>query len=612
MPVPGPASYQEAQMTFRTRTAPKSTRRRTRRSDSRRAVYLTLSFTLAILSALALLGGLLIASYYADHGAPIAGVNGEAISKDAVRARASMNLALYERQIADYTTVRNQGKITTDEYNTILSSIQAKEAASTIYTDALTQLVNEAELRQYAAKNNIAITDSMVSDQVKTDATIAEMRHVKVIAVAVKATPPASTPTQADIDSAQAKMAGYLKEIQGGKKWDDVATEANSAAANAGGSVGDLGLTTQANLGVEPDLATAIFSLAKVNDITPTIKGTDGVFRMATVSEIAPAYTDADWESAIAAASNGGEYRSLARGEATQKAVQAAVEAKYISGSTVQRHVLEIAVPSGYGQPGNGDEVKIRILVFSPKHDQANASTVAATDASWADAKSRADAAVATLKADPSKFATMASDTTVNDDKYWQSDAGEIPWIPSDLFNATTASQQTGLGLTNVQAAVFKDGLAAGTILDPIQETSQGYIVVQFEGRRPAPDLRIAAIQFAVNSGVDFATEAKSASEAIDAATGGDLGWVSPYQLSAAAQQAIFNTPVGQVTNMVTNNGYFIYKVLAEETRTADAAQQAKLKNVVFQRWLTEFQSNALVWKDTAAVTALNPSASAT
>jgi len=63
---------------------------------------------------------------------------------------------------------------------------------------------------------------------------------------------------------------------------------------------------------------------------------------------------------------------------------------------------------------------------------------------------------------------------------------------------------------------------------------------------------------------------------------------------------------------MVSNNGYFIYKVLAEETRTADAAQQAKLKNVVFQRWLTEFQSNALVWKDTAAVTALNPSASAT
>ena len=599
-------------MTFRTRTAPKSTRRRTRRSDSRRSIYLTLSFTMAILAALALLGGLFVASYYTDHGAPIAGVNGEAISKDAVRSRAAMNLALYERQIADYTTVRNQGKMTTDEYNTVLSAIQAKEAASTIFTDALTQLVNEAELRQYAAKNNIAVTDSMVNDQVQTDATIAEMRHVKVIAVAVKATPPSSTPTQADIDAAQAKIDGYRSEIQGGKKWDDVAKEANSDAANAGGSVGDLGLTTKTDLGVEPDVASAIFSLQKVNDITATIKGTDGVFRMATVTEISSSYTDPDWESAIGTASNGGEYRSLARGEATQKAVQATIEAKYISGATVQRHVLEIAVPSGYGQPGNGDEVKIRILVFSPKHDQANASTVAATDASWADAKARADAAVATLKADPSKFATMASDTTVNDDKYWQPSAGEIPWIPSDLFNATTASQQTGLGLTNVQAAVFKDGLVPGTILDPIQETTQGYIVIQFQGRRPAPDLRIAAAQFAVNGGVDFATEAKAASEAVDAPTGGDLGWVSPYQLSDVQQQAIFSTPVGRVTNMVSNNGYFIYKVLAEETRTADAAQQAKLKNVVFQRWLTDFQSNALVWKDTAAVTALNPSASAT
>jgi parvulin-like peptidyl-prolyl isomerase len=599
-------------MTFRTRTAPKSTRRRSRRSDSRRNVYLTLSFSMAILAALALLGGLFVASYYADHGAPIAGVNGEAISKDAVRARAAMNLALYERQIADYTTMRNQGKITTDDYNTILSSIQSKESASTIFSDATTQLINEAELRQYAAKNNIAITDAMVNAQVQKDATIAEMRHVKVIAVAVKATPPASTPTQADIDAAQAKIDGYRAEIQGGKKWDDVATEADSGSTNAGGSVGDLGLTTKADLGVEPDLASAIFSLAKVNDITPTIRGTDGVFRMATISAIAPAYTDSEWQSAIGAASSGSEYLSLARGEATQQAVQAAVEAKYISGPTVQRNVLEIAVPDGYGQPGNGDEVKIRILVFSPNHDQADAANVATTDAAWADAKSRADAAVAALKADPSKFATMASDTTVNDDKYWQANAGDIPWIPSDLFNATTASQQTGLGLTNVQAAVFADGLTPGTILDPIQETSQGYIVVQFQGRRPAPDIRIAADQFAVASGVDFATEAKNASEAVDAPTGGDLGWVSPYQLSADQQQAIFSTPIGQVTNMVADNGYFIYKVLAEETRTADADQQAKLKNVVFQRWLTELQSNSLVWQDTAAVTALNPSASAT
>jgi len=595
-------------MTFRTRTAPRPSRRRVRRSDTRRSVYLTLSFTLAIASALALMGGVFLASYYADHGAPIAGVNGEAISKDAVRSRVALNQAVFERQIANYTTMRNQGKLTTDEYSAIVTKIQTSETASTIYSDALTQLVNEAELRQYAAKNNIAITDQQVAAQVQTDATVAEMRHVKVIAVAVKATPPSSTPSQADIDSALAKAQGYAKEIQGGKSWDDVAKEASSNNSNPGGSVGDLGLTNRDDIGVEPDLANAAFALNQLNDMTSVIKGTDGVFRFATVTKIVPTFVDPDWQTSIGAAASGDLYRALARAEATQKAVRDSVEAKYISGPTVQRHVLEIAVPAGYGQPGNGDEVKIRILVFAPSHDQINAASVVSTDPAWADAKSRADAALAKLKQDPSQFDTLARDATVNDDKYWNTEGGEIPWIPLDLFNATTASQQTGLGLTNVQAAVFKDGLAAGTILDPILETSQGYIVVQFQGRRPAPDLRIAIDQFNLNTGADFADLAKSSSEAVDAPTGGDLGWVSPYQLAAVQQAAIFSTPIGHMSNMVSSNGYFIYKVTDEQTRTPDADQQAKLKNVVFQRWLTEFQANALVWKDATALAALNPS----
>ncbi len=595
-------------MTFRTRTAPRPTRRRVRRSDTRHAIYVTLSFTLAILSALALMGGVFLASYYSDHGAPIAGVNGEAISKDAVRARASMNLARFQRQIADYTTIRNQGKITTDEYNAIVSQIQTSEATSTIYSDAETQLINEAQLRQYAAQNNITVTDQQVDAQVQVDAMIQEMRHVKIIGVAVQATPPSSSPTQADIDSALAKEEGYLKEIQGGKTWDDVAKEAASDSSNPGGSVGDVGLTTKDDLGVEPDLADAIFSLKNANDLTPIIKGSDGVYRFATMTETVPAFTDGEWESSIAAASNGGEYRAFAKAEATQKAVRDAIEAKYISGPTVQRHVLEIAVPAGYGQPGNGDEVKIRIMVFAPNHDQTAAGNVDPSDAAWTDAKNRADAAMATLKADPSKFETLVKDTTVNDDKYWNTVGGEIPWIPADLFNATTSSQQSGLGLNAVQAAVFKDGLVAGTILDPIQETSQGYVIAQFQGRRLAPDLRIAAAQLALNSGVDFATEAKTASEAVDAPTGGDLGWVSPYQMAPVQQQAVFSTPVGSVSNMVSSNGYFIYKVIDEQTRTPDATQQAKLKNVVFQRWLAEFRGTALVWKDAAALTAMAPS----
>src|ERR1035437_6420785 len=102
-------------MTFHTRMAPKPTRRRVRRSDTRRAIYVTLAFTLAIASAISLMGGVFLASYYTDHGAPIAAVSGEAISKDAVRDRAHLDFARSERLNADYLTLRNQGQLTSEE-----------------------------------------------------------------------------------------------------------------------------------------------------------------------------------------------------------------------------------------------------------------------------------------------------------------------------------------------------------------------------------------------------------------------------------------------------------------------------------------------------------------
>jgi hypothetical protein len=373
-----------------------------------------------------------------------------------------------------------------------------------------------------------------------------------------------------------------------------------------------MGLVGQASLNVEPNLADAVFALQKVNDITPIIRGTDGVYRFATVTSIVPKTVDADWLSSINATANGGLYRAFARAEAIKKAVQASVEAKYVTGATVQRKVLEIAISPGYGQAGDGDEVKIKLMVFAPKNDQANASTIPTTDPAWTEAKSRADAAVATLRANPSQFETMAKDSTKNDDKNWVTVGGDLPWIPAELFNATTAGGSQGLGLTAVAAAVFGPNLTPNTILDPIQEPSQGYLVIEYQGTRPAPSQRIANAQFRINSGEDFGTVAKELSETADAATGGDLGWVSPYMLSTVQQQAIFSTPVGRTSPMVSNNGYYIYKVLEEQTRVADVSQQANLKKVVFPAWLAQLKANALVWQDSAAISALNPAASPT
>ena len=117
-------------MTVRTRYTPKTTRRRTRRDDSRRAVLLTVMFVAGIAVALSLVAGLFVANYYQDHVAPVASVNGEAISKDAVRDRVAVNTSLNKRLVQDYGFLRNQGKITPDEYSTISGTPLTNEYAT--------------------------------------------------------------------------------------------------------------------------------------------------------------------------------------------------------------------------------------------------------------------------------------------------------------------------------------------------------------------------------------------------------------------------------------------------------------------------------------------------
>lgn len=591
-------------MTFRTRTAPTPSRRRTRRTDTRRNIYITITFSLAIAVALSLLGGVFLASYYTAHWAPIAAANGQGISTDDLNTRVKVNLARFDRQLAVYGQLRNQGKITSDDYSGLASNLQSVK--NSVVNDTLKELENEIAIRQYASQNNITVTSQQIDDQIKKDATVQELRHVKVIGVAPDPVPPAYTITPADEQTAQAKAQSYLDEIKGGKKWDDVATESHAGSVGAQGTTGDLGLMNQLSTTLDPDLRAAIFGLAKVNDVTPIFRGTDGLYRFATVTEIVPAYTDPSWQSSVESASNGGAYRYREETQAIKTALQAKIEGQYVTGATKQRKVLEIGIAPGYAQPGSGDEVSIKMMVFAPNHSTSEASTTAQTDPAWADAKKRADDAVAKLKADPSQWDTMARDSKINDDMIWISQGGQVPWIPADLFMDQTQSGSQGLGLPALQIAVFGQDLKPGQIIGPIQEVSQGYIVAQFLGRRGAPDARIAQAQFDIASGADFATVAAKYSETSDAADGASLGWISPYQLDPVQEQAIFGVPVGGVTPMVNDNGFHIYKVLEEKTQVPDAATQARLKDVVFPRWLSQLEANALIWTNTDAVSALS------
>jgi parvulin-like peptidyl-prolyl isomerase len=593
-------------MTFRP-PATKPTRRRTRQVDTRRAIFLNAAFGFASLAAVALLGGVLFANWYADHGVAVGSVGGVAISKDAVRAEAAVMQARYDRVLTDYDTLRNEGQLSTTDYGTVTSAITSAEDPTQLYSDALTQLQENLTLQQYADQHNISVTDADVDAQIVKDGTLPELRHVMVIGVVAAVTAPSVVPTSTQLDMAETQAQLYLNSITSGtQKWADVATEAESGGVAS--STGDLGITAQSQLNLDPDFAQAIFDLKKVNDVTGLFLGTDGVYRFATVTAIVPPYVDSGWKDAVDSASNAGDYRNAARAEALKAVIQKSVESQYVSGPMVSRHVEEIDVSSGYSQLGDGPEAKIKMMIFAPNHDTSSASSVDASDPAWAEAKSRADAAYAALQKDITQFTKMALDTTNNDDPYVASQGGDLPWLPQAVFTGDASSQQ-GLGMQAVPSLIFAPNLRPG-LLEPILEPTLGYVLVDFQGLRPGPAQRIADAQLGLNTGASFEAEAAKYSDASDAFNGGDMGWVTPYQLESDLQQAIFQAPIGGISRMVeTSAGYSIFRVLAQETKTPDAAQQLKLKQVVFSSWLSDLEASTNTWTDSTGLTAITPTA---
>ncbi len=593
-------------MTFRP-PATKPTRRRTRQVDSRRAIFLNVAFGVATVVAVALLGAVLFGNWYTDHGAAVGSVGGVAISKDAVRGEAAVMQARDDRLLTDYDTLRDEGQLTTTDYGTVTSAITTAEDPTTLYSDALTQLQEDLTIQQYAAKNNISVSDADVDAQIVKDGTLPELRHVKVIGVEPAVTAPSVVPTSAQLAAAQTQAQGYIDAIKAGTQtWDDAYTASQSSGIPS--SVGDLGISAQSQLSLDPDFSQAIFDLQAVNDITGLFLGTDDVYRFATVTSIVPPYVDSGWQAAVDSASNAGNYRSAARAEALKAAVQKSVESQYVSGPMVSRHVEEIFVSAGYSQLGDGPEAKIKMMIFAPNHDTSSASSVAQSDPAWTEAKSRADADYAILEKDITQFTKLALDTTTNDDQYVASQGGDLPWLPQTVFTGDPSSSQ-GLGMQAVPSAIFTPGLAPG-LLQPILEPSLGYVLVDFQGVRPGPAQRIADAQLGINTGSSFEDEAAKYSDSADADNGGDMGWVTPYQLSSDLQQAIFQAPVGGISRMVTNsNGYYLFKVLAEQTMTPDAAQQLKLKQNVFSRWLGDLEAATNTWTDSSGLSDITPTA---
>ncbi len=253
-----------------------------------------------------------------------------------------------------------------------------------------------------------------------------------------------------------------------------------------------------------------------------------------------------------------------------------------------QRHVLEIAIQAPQTPPSD-KAVKVRHILFSPKDDPSGAADLAPDDPTWTEAQLAAKAAYDELKKDPSKFDAMAREKS--DESSAQGvtgTGGKLPYIDDDGQFVQEF----------VDAVLNKPELKAGDILEPVK-TDFGWHVIQVMYRPPDAD-EMKLLRDQAVGGADFATLARNYSDGNEAGAGGDKGWIAPGLLDARLIRAIYDTPVGQVSQVVDikSAGLFLYKVVAERTQTPDADQLATIKARAFQNWYGEKKDAATITRE--------------
>jgi len=226
----------------------------------------------------------------------------------------------------------------------------------------------------------------------------------------------------------------------------------------------------------------------------------------------------------------------------------------------------------------------VRWIVFAPKDKTEGADKVPASDPSWAQAKADANAAFATLKADPAKFDAMAR--AKSDEASAKTSGGKQPWIyPTTQID------------TAVKNAVLADGLTNGQLLPPVKGDIGWYLIQFMRPEGDGDDAFLTDLQGGLTSDAAFMQAAKDWSEGKEAGDGGDIGWIMPGQLSADVDAAILKTAIGSTSDVVTvsGDGSYLLRVLAEETKTPTEAQVKIIKDSGFSYWYTQQKAAATI-----------------
>ncbi|MEO8438554.1 MAG: peptidylprolyl isomerase [Chloroflexota bacterium] len=574
-------------MTFRAKPVAKRDHRPAWEATDRRNFYLNLGFGLIVILAvliLAIAGGL---SWYNTHLASVGSVDGESITKDDFTNRLKIETWRLDEAEARIRTAVLAGHLTEAQGTSAQSTIsQERDRLPSVTLERLIDTKLQAKL---AAQEGVAVTPQDIDGRLVVEATTPESRHAWVIEVAPVTDLGAIGPTTAQKDAAKAKADAALKDLTSGKSWEDVARTV-STDASSGPQAGDLGWLEATDSRPDEAWLKAVFAAA-VNTPTAVIEGSDGVYRIGRATEIAASAVDDAYQAKF---QNKGipldRYRAVVQGDAVHEKLQAKI-VQDVTGAGPQRRVSEIYVSAAAPNLG-ADAIKVRHILFAPNGDPQNASTIPSNDPSWAVAQSLATATYVRLKTNPELFDAIARKESQEGQAQGPTGSGgKLPF-----FDSTSSVDAAFL------KAILAPGLKDGDILPPVK-SAFGWHIIQVM-YRPTDEAHLKALKDQADKGADFAVLARDTSTAPSAGTGGDLGWIAKGQLDDKLTAAIFATPIGKTSDVVTvdSDGVYLFKVFAEETRTPEGRQLQELTSSAFSRWYTQKKSAATITRDETIV----------
>ncbi len=570
-------------MTFRAKPVVKRDHKPAWETQDRRNFYLNLGFGLIVFLAVLILAIAAGLSYYNSHLASVGSVDGESISKDEFADRYKIETWRLDEAVARTRTAVAAGHLT-EAQGTSLQSTIAQQRQSLPAT-TLERLIDTKYQAKLAAQEGVTVAPEEIDARLTTEATTPESRRSWVIEVAPQTDLGAIGPSSIQKVAAKATAEAAFKDLTAGKSWEDVARTV-STDASTGPQAGDLGWLQANDTRSDEEWLKAVFA-APVNTPTAVIEGTDGVYRIGRVTEIAPSSVDPAYQTKF---ENKGidlaKYRAVLQGDVIHDKLQGKIVAD-VTGSGPQRKVEEIYIQEAAADLP-ADSIKVRHILYAPKGDPENASTVPASDPSWVAAQSQALATFARLKEDPNLFDAIARKESQETQAQGPSGSGgKLPYFDS-------SSQVDPEFLKAITAPGLKDG----DILLPVK-SAFGWHVIQVM-YRPTDAEHVKELKTEADGGKDFAILARDNSEAPSAGLGGDLGFVAKGQLVDQLTNAIFATPIGKTSDPVTvaGDGTYLFKVLSEETRTPEGRQLDELTSTAFSRWYDSKKSSVVITRD--------------